>query len=62
MLLLGSEIALRIAQIIYSIQQVGLAGAIGSRNAGYGLFKREGSIAIVAELRKCYLGKQGERI
>jgi hypothetical protein len=62
MLLLGSEIALRIAQIIYSIQQVGLAGAIGPRNAGYGLFKREESIAIVAELRKCYLGKQGERI
>ena len=53
-LLPGSEVALRITQIIYSIEQICLSSAIGAGNAGNRRCEVERSRAVIAELYECY--------
>jgi len=49
-LLVGAKVALGVAKVVYGIQQVGLAAAIGSGDAGYSMWKFKNSAAVVSEL------------
>jgi hypothetical protein len=62
MKLLRAKIALRVAQIIDGVEQVGLPAAIGARDAGNGLRKAVFSMPVIAELGKRYLGKGAQAL